>query len=76
MISQQYSPAIHAAIRIGKKMLNRYYSKTDHTELYCIAMGMYLNYISALTQNQMLVSFGSTSETLIFSVSLVGDGMD
>lgn len=46
MISQEYSPAIRAAIRIGKKTLNRYYSKTDHSDLYRIAMGMYMNYIT------------------------------
>lgn len=39
MISQQYLPAIHAAICIRKKTLNQYYSKTDHAELYRVAMG-------------------------------------
>ena len=40
MISPTYSTAIRAAIRIGKQTLNRYYSKTDHSELYRITMGM------------------------------------
>ncbi|KIM55803.1 hypothetical protein SCLCIDRAFT_71675, partial [Scleroderma citrinum Foug A] len=31
-------PAIRAAIGLGKKTLNRYYSLTDSSELYCIAM--------------------------------------
>lgn len=39
MISSKYSPAIRAAIRMGKQTLNRYYSKTDYSELYRIAMG-------------------------------------
>lgn len=31
--------AIKAALAIGKKTLNRYYDKTDHSEVYRIAMG-------------------------------------
>lgn len=34
-------PAIHAAISFAKKTLNSYYDKTDHSEVYRIAMGMY-----------------------------------
>ena len=41
-ISHKYDPAIRAAVAIGKKTLNRYYDRTDHSELYRIAMGMYL----------------------------------
>ncbi|KAH9976500.1 hypothetical protein BJV74DRAFT_751655, partial [Russula compacta] len=45
MISpQEYSPAIYAAICIGKKTLNHYYSKIDQSDLYHIAKGMYMNY--------------------------------
>jgi hypothetical protein len=32
--------AIKAALTIGKKTLNRYYDKTDHSEIFRIAMGM------------------------------------
>jgi len=35
----QYSEAIRAALALGKKTLNRYYDKTDHSEVYRIAMG-------------------------------------
>ncbi|PPQ81292.1 hypothetical protein CVT26_015194 [Gymnopilus dilepis] len=34
----QFSPAIRAALAIGKKALNKYYNKTDHSEVYRIAM--------------------------------------
>ena len=37
-ISQKYDPAIRAAVLLGKKTLNRYYNRTDHSELYRIAM--------------------------------------
>jgi len=38
------SVALHAALAIGKKTLNRYYNKTDHSEIYRIAMSMYYVY--------------------------------
>jgi hypothetical protein len=33
------SKAIRAALDIGKQTLNRYYNKTDHSDVYRIAMG-------------------------------------
>jgi len=33
-----YSPAIRAALAIGKRTLNRYYDRTDHSEVYRITM--------------------------------------
>ena len=36
-----YRPCIQAAVAMGKKLLNKYYSYTDHSELYRIAMGMF-----------------------------------
>ena len=35
------SVALHATLAIGKKTLNRYYNKTDLSEIYRVAMGMY-----------------------------------
>jgi len=29
---------IRAALAVGKNAINRYYNKTDHSEVYCIAM--------------------------------------
>jgi hypothetical protein len=34
-----YPLAIKAALAIGKKTLNRYYDKTDQSEVFRIAMG-------------------------------------
>ena len=39
----KYSEAIHAALALGKRTLNRYYDKTDHSEVYRIAMGKLLH---------------------------------
>lgn len=32
---------IKGALAVGKRLLNKYYSYTDHSELYRIAMGVY-----------------------------------
>ena len=34
-----YSPAIRAALKLGTRLLNKYYSLTDDSEVYRIAMG-------------------------------------
>jgi hypothetical protein len=34
------SPAIKASLELGKKTLNRYYSLTDLSKVYRVAMGM------------------------------------
>ena len=39
--NENYSPAIRAALKIGKKLLNKYYSITDNLEIYCIAMSKF-----------------------------------
>ena len=36
------SKAIRAALALGKQTLNRYYNKTDHSDIYRIAMGGFL----------------------------------
>lgn len=41
MPDSDLNPAICAAVGLGKKTLNRYYSKTDMVEVYRIAMGKY-----------------------------------
>ena len=49
----KYSEAIRTALALGKKTLNRYYDKTDQSEVYRIAMGKstpFLSFISNLLQ--------------------------
>jgi hypothetical protein len=48
MSERQYSPAICTALAIGKKTIKKYYNKTDHSEVYRIAMGMSFIYIYIL----------------------------
>ena len=39
-LNADYPKAIKAALAIGKTTLNRYYNKTDHLEIFRIAMGI------------------------------------
>lgn len=39
--TSKYTLPIRAALAMGKKTLNRYYSKTDHSDLYRVAMGAF-----------------------------------
>lgn len=38
--NEDYSPALRAALKMGKGLLDKYYSLTDTSEVYRIAMGM------------------------------------
>ena len=37
-LNSSYHPAIKAALAMGKKLLNKYYTLTDHSEMYRIAL--------------------------------------
>ena len=39
-LNPRYNRAIHASLGIARKTLNRYYTLTDMSEVYRIAMGM------------------------------------
>ena len=39
--TSKFSPAVQAVIEIAKQTLNHYYSLTDASELYQIAMGLH-----------------------------------
>lgn len=48
-IEKKYPLAIKAALAIGKKTLNRYYDKTDQSEVFRIAMGKkFLHFLKLL----------------------------
>jgi hypothetical protein len=42
-----YLPCIQAALSMGKRLLNKYYSSTDQSELYRIAMSKFQSYYDA-----------------------------
>ena len=71
-----YKPCIQAAVAMGKKLLNKYYSATDHSELYRIAMGEFSRIIAVtFTRTYILVSPSSQSQARIFPTSWVGGRM-
>ena len=49
-LNDKYEPSIRAANRLAKKTLNHYYSKTDQSGLYRIAMGK--DYMDRLPQSR------------------------
>ena len=69
--STAYSTAIRAALAIGKKTLNRYYNKTDQSEVYPIAMGKSQNSLNVpLIFTNLLIqcSSPSSSQTPVFQI--------
>jgi hypothetical protein len=59
------SKAIRAALSIGKQTLNRYYNKTDHSDVYRIAMGLffwlflYISFESLLQFYILVISYNT-----------------
>lgn len=54
------SPAIKASLELGKKTLNRYYSLTDSSEVYRIAMGTLLMLLFISLSHSLSISFAPT----------------
>ena len=50
----KYLPSIQASMLIGKRLLNKYYNVTDHSEVYRIAMGMFSSFILLSVSNSFL----------------------
>jgi hypothetical protein len=58
MLDPKYPVSIKAALAIGKKALNQYYDKTDHSEVFRIEMG---TFIPLFIFAQSLTSYFSAS---------------
>jgi len=50
----KFSVAIRAALVIGKNTMNRYYNKTDQSEVYRIAMGKSSTFYSLVISHLLL----------------------
>jgi hypothetical protein len=76
-IDNKYNPAIRAALAIGKKTLNRYYDRTDHSEVYRIAMSIFnLQPFNFFPQYEALYSFASLTQTGVFQKGWLGGLLD
>jgi hypothetical protein len=74
-INHMYSPAIRAALALGKRTLNRYYDWTDHSEIYRIAMSAYL-FSPPQSIYILAISSASTSQVGVLQKGGMGGGMD
>ncbi|KIM54646.1 hypothetical protein SCLCIDRAFT_136364, partial [Scleroderma citrinum Foug A] len=68
-------PAIHTAIGLAKKTLNRYYSLTDSSDLYHIAMGKSTGYYSDYHSN-LSCSFAPSPQAGVFPSCRINTKMD
>jgi hypothetical protein len=64
-LSSVYPLAIKVALAIGKRTLNRYYDKTNHLEVFRIAMGQFLKTMISCLPHKSLSQFSilDTSST-------------
>lgn len=46
--SKKYAASIHAALRISKKIMNKYYARTDDSEVYRIAISAWSFVVSCI----------------------------
>jgi hypothetical protein len=71
-----YSPALQAALSLGKTLLDKYYSLTDDSEVYRIAMGMYILVDLRLVANLLLLLYllspASKTQTQVFQKAELG----
>jgi len=51
----KFKPSIWASLALAKKTLNRYYEKTDYSEVFRIAMGQLLIILLASLQANFLL---------------------
>jgi hypothetical protein len=74
-VDRQYDPAIRAALAMAKKTLSRYYTLTDSSETYHIAMGTLIHlHTDYLTRP--ILSPPSPSQTHLLCQGKVGTGLD
>lgn len=57
--NEEYSPAIRAALKLGIQLLDKYYSLTDNSEVYRIAMGK--SFILSTNQCRLIIIISSSS---------------
>ena len=75
-LDARYSLSIQAALTLGKKTLNRYYSKTDLSEVYRIAMGMYLPFYNIMHSVNHFPSSPPSAQATVFPKCWLDRRMD
>jgi hypothetical protein len=70
--NDDYPLALKAALAMGKKTLNRYYDKTDHSEVYRIAMGKFRSLKNTIPFKLFLFSFTPQVQTRLLQKRRLG----
>ena len=72
VLDDRYSPSIQAALAVGKTLLNKYYTMTDHSELFRIAMGTLLHTVPSFKFVNIYFSSPPKSQASIFQECIMG----
>jgi hypothetical protein len=75
-LDARYSLSIQATLTMGKKTLNRYYSKTDLSEVYRISMGMYLPFYNIMHSVNCFPSCPPSAQATVFPKCWLDRRMD
>ena len=59
---------IRAACQLARKVLNKYYAKTDDPIMYCCAISEYLLYFCTSASSDLCCSYASASQDPILQV--------
>lgn len=68
------SAGLQGALALGKRTLNRYYDKTDFSEIYRIAMGAFIYFM--YYYNSFFYSTTSSPQVTIFQECWMGRRLD
>lgn len=75
--SSQFSLPIQVTLVVGKNTINWYYNKTDHLEVYRIAMGKYYHAFCLLSSLIMLLNSSSPmTQAQLLQDSRLGRSLD
>lgn len=75
-LDNKFESSIRAALGLAKKTLNCYYNKTDHSEVYRIAMGVCFTHQLFYNSNKSVISPPPTPQTPIFQEGQLGTRLD
>ncbi len=70
------APGVRHALTFARKLMDKYYSKTDLSNVYRIAMGMYSIFNALSTNKAIVCSAPSSTQTQVLSAARMGEGLD
>jgi hypothetical protein len=72
------TPSVRHALIFAHKLLNKYYSKTDLSNVYHVAKGISSLHLYHCTSNSYATAYSSppTTKTQVLPATWLGEGMD